>query len=99
GRIGGEEFMVVAPETGVEGALMMAERIRSAVENGTTTFKNQMIKMTVSIGVAVAEAEVPAGFDQMKYVAAAALAEDKPAGRNRCVVRVLPRPTEASGGT
>src|SRR4029077_7856531 len=33
GRIGGEEFMVVAPETNVEGAVALAERIRSAVES------------------------------------------------------------------
>jgi diguanylate cyclase len=97
GRIGGEEFMVVAPETTSEGAVILGERIRSGVETAATTFKGQEIKLTVSVGVAVAEAGVPAGFDQMKYVAAAALAEAKAIGRNRCVVRVLPRPLEATG--
>src|SRR5262249_37709200 len=33
GRIGGEEFMVVAPETTMEGALVLGERIRTSVEN------------------------------------------------------------------
>jgi len=63
--------MVVAPETTPEGALILAERIRCGVESAATTFKGQTIKVTVSVGMAVAEAGVSAGFDQMKYVAAA----------------------------
>ena len=98
GRIGGEEFMVVAPETTPEGALILAERIRCGVESATTAFKGQAIRVTVSVGIAVAEAGVSAGYDQMKYVAAAALAEAKSIGRNRSVVRVLPRQLEASAG-
>jgi diguanylate cyclase (GGDEF)-like protein len=97
GRIGGEEFLVVAPETGSEGAHILAERIRGGVASSSTSFNDEPITLTVSIGVAVAEADTPAGYDQMKYVAAAALAEAKNGGRNRCVVRVLPRPTESAG--
>ena len=33
GRVGGEEFMVVAPETDLEGAAILGERIRSTVES------------------------------------------------------------------
>jgi diguanylate cyclase (GGDEF)-like protein len=92
GRIGGEEFLVVAPETNLEGAAALGERIRTAVENSRVTYKEQVISVTVSIGFAVAEAGMPAEFDQMKHLASAALAEAKAAGRNRCVIRALPPP-------
>src|SRR5882724_12018346 len=38
GRIGGEEFMVIAPETDMEGAIVLAERIRTMVETYTFTY-------------------------------------------------------------
>jgi diguanylate cyclase (GGDEF)-like protein len=98
GRIGGEEFLVVAPETNFTGAVALGERIRSSVEEHVFTYKESIIKATVSIGFAVAEAGIPAEYDQMKHVAAAALAEAKFNGRNRCVLNNLPpRPFEAAG--
>jgi diguanylate cyclase (GGDEF)-like protein len=89
GRIGGEEFLVVAPETNYEGAAALAERIRSTVEQTPTSYQGQVIQITVSVGFAVAEGGTEADFDQMKHVASAALGEAKAAGRNRCVVRGL----------
>jgi diguanylate cyclase (GGDEF)-like protein len=89
GRIGGEEFLVVAPETDNEGAVHLAERIRSKVEESRTTYKDQEIEVTVSIGFAVVEGERDAEYDQLKHVASAALSEAKAAGRNCCVVRTL----------
>jgi diguanylate cyclase (GGDEF)-like protein len=89
GRIGGEEFLVVAPETDYEGAVHLGERIRSRVEESRTTYKDQEIKVTVSIGFAVVEGGRDAEYDQLKYVASAALREAKAAGRNRCIVRAL----------
>jgi diguanylate cyclase len=89
GRVGGEEFMVVAPDTGIEGANILAERIRRTVEMGSTEFGGETIRITVSVGMAVAERDTLVGFDQMRHSAAAALAEAKQQGRNRCVVKVL----------
>lgn len=89
GRIGGEEFMVLAPETNREGAAALAERIRSAVESATFSYKGQSIRVTVSVGFAVAENGVAADYDQLKHFAAAALAEAKQGGRNRCVIRAV----------
>jgi diguanylate cyclase (GGDEF)-like protein len=89
GRVGGEEFMVVAPETNSEGAAILAERIRRTVETGQTEFNSEAIRLTVSVGMVVAEADTLVGFDQMRHAAAAALGEAKESGRNRCVVKQL----------
>jgi diguanylate cyclase len=89
GRIGGEEFLVVAPETTHDGAVGLAERIRSTVEGARFAYQEQSIEVTVSVGFAVAEAGSTADYDQMKHLASAALSEAKAAGRNRCVVRAL----------
>jgi diguanylate cyclase (GGDEF)-like protein len=98
GRIGGEEFLLVAPETNLAGAATLAERIRSSVEETLIAYKDVVIRVTVSVGIAVAEADVVADYDQMKHLAAAALAEAKFTGRNRCVLRSLPdRPIEQAG--
>jgi len=98
GRIGGEEFLVVAPETNLAGASSLGERIRSTVEGQLFTYKHAIIKVTVSIGIAVAEAGTPAEYEQLKHVAAAALGEAKYAGRNRCVLHSLANcPFEQAG--
>lgn len=49
-RYGGEEFVVVLPDTDLDGALVVAERIRSAVENAKLIFEGEPINLTVSIG-------------------------------------------------
>ena len=95
GRIGGEEFMVLAPETKRAGAAILAERIRAAVECGRTSYNGELIGITASIGFAVADSWVLAGYEQMKHVAAAALGEAKAAGRNCCVIREVPPESES----
>lgn len=87
GRVGGEEFLVVAPETDLEGARSLGERIRGTVEQGRIAYKDEAISVTVSIGLAVAEVGVVADYDQLTYLAAAALGEAKARGRNCCIVR------------
>jgi diguanylate cyclase (GGDEF)-like protein len=98
GRIGGEEFLVIAPETNEEGAMVLAERIRINVEKHGFQYKEHTIPVTVSVGFAVAGGETVSDYEQMKHVAAAALAEAKLTGRNRCVVQtVVARPFEQAG--
>jgi diguanylate cyclase len=98
GRIGGEEFMVIAPETNLEGAAVLAERIRSTVEGTTFSFQEQVIPVRVSIGFAVAEPQDHADFDTMKHQASLALSEAKKSGRNRSFFFVVgrTRPFEAA---
>jgi len=97
GRIGGEEFLVIAPETNLEGASVLAERIRATVEAHPFSYKDEKIQVTVSLGFAVAETGVPADYEQMKHIAAGALVEAK-VDRNCCVLQSLaPRPFEQAG--
>src|SRR5205814_7743046 len=72
GRIGGEEVMVMAPETHGEGARTLAERMRSLVEASHTSYNGETIQLTISIGFAVAEEAVPARYEQMRRTAAGA---------------------------
>ncbi len=90
-RIGGEEFLVIAPETTLEGARVLGERIRSTVETTPIYYNDEPIHITISAGFALAEAGVGTDYDQMKFVAASALSEAKNSGRNRCVIRTIPR--------
>jgi diguanylate cyclase len=87
GRYGGEEFAVVLPETDVEGAAVIAERIRKRIEAATME-PAAGIRCTVSIGIAAAQPDIEDGGD---WIARAdrALYEAKRLGRN-LVVRETP---------
>ncbi len=89
GRIGGEEFMVLAPDTDSQGSLMLAERLRRGVASTHTDYRDQSIRITVSVGVGCAEVDKPATYEQLKELASAALAEAKAGGRDRTVVKML----------
>jgi diguanylate cyclase (GGDEF)-like protein len=86
GRIGGEEFLIIARETNVDGAIALAERIRSTVETTPVTYKKSRISLTVSLGFAVAEEGVQSEFPAMYQLAASAMSAAKRLGRNRSVL-------------
>lgn len=84
-RYGGEEFCVVMPETDLEGARIVAERIREAVEAMAFEVDGKRVPVTVSIGVA---AIVPPDADYSRELLKKAdtmLYQAKGAGRN-CVM-------------
>lgn len=82
-RIGGEEFAVLLPSTGLEGAMVAAERIRQAVASTRLVHEGLELAFTVSIGIAGCCAETRE-LDEMMRVADAALYRAKQAGRNCC---------------
>jgi diguanylate cyclase (GGDEF)-like protein len=86
-RFGGEEFVVVARETGLAGARVLGERLRRAVENSRSTVGEVELRLTVSVGVAAAERLPPgpgAETDRaLLELADRALYLAKEAGRNR----------------
>jgi diguanylate cyclase (GGDEF)-like protein len=51
-RYGGEEFAIILPETGIQLAHEVAERIRSQVEKQKLIFEDKTLGVTVSIGLA-----------------------------------------------
>jgi len=86
GRMGGEEFLVIARETDEEGAITLAERIRTTVETSPIEYQGKRIKVTVSVGFAVAEAGVPASYEHLYKAACVALQQAKDTGRNRSII-------------
>ncbi|MBN4079317.1 GGDEF domain-containing protein [Beggiatoa alba] len=56
-RYGGEEFIVLLPETGLSGVKRLAERIRRNVETLTCVCEGHHIKMTASFGIAILNAD------------------------------------------
>jgi diguanylate cyclase (GGDEF)-like protein len=90
GRVGGEEFLVIARETNEEGARILAERIRARVETTPIEYHDHRVAITVSIGFSVAEGATQTQYPQLYEEASAALNQAKHEGRNRCVVRRLP---------
>jgi diguanylate cyclase (GGDEF)-like protein len=84
GRIGGEEFVCVMPETGASEALICAERMRTNFERLRLASPTGSVSATVSIGVAVMGG--PDGWDALLRDADAALYQAKNSGRNRTVL-------------
>jgi diguanylate cyclase len=87
GRIGGEEFLVIAPETDFDGIERLGERIRGVVERYPFSYKEKSIQLTVSLGFVVADSAMAADFASMKEAAARALDDAKKNGRNRLELR------------
>lgn len=81
-RLGGEEFLVICPDTSPPAALQCAERIRKTFESAAFQVENDKFRATVSIGVA-ARGKSMEHFDQMLKAADQALYAAKAQGRNR----------------
>ena len=84
-RVGGEEFAVLATDTGLEGARQLAERIREAVAAQTVATDNGPRQVTVTVGVANYQPEI-GEFRELWRRADVALYRGKGQGRNRVSV-------------
>lgn len=84
GRFGGEEFVLILPDTNRAGALKLADGLRRHIESCRFKFKDQPVAVTVSCGVAeFTPGEAPMhAFER----ADACLYAAKNNGRNRCEV-------------
>lgn len=82
GRYGGEEFLILLPETPLESAILFAERVRSAVAE--TPLGESRERVTLSLGVAEWH-EGERSAHQLISRADRALLEAKAAGRNRTI--------------
>jgi len=95
-RYGGEEFAVILPSVGKEGAIILAERLRTHVAD--TIFPDESVqplgRITVSIGTASLPLDASTSTDLI-YKADTALYAAKHSGRN-CVKQYSPELTELS---
>ncbi|MBI4510035.1 MAG: diguanylate cyclase [Deltaproteobacteria bacterium] len=86
GRFGGEEFMILAPETGRDTATTLGERIRATVQGCSEAAGDGIPLVTVSVGIATTESLDGCGYDDLVHLADDALYRAKRDGRNRVVI-------------
>lgn len=91
GRYGGEEFLVLLPNTPLHGAAGLAEALRAAVEQTPCMHEGRSLAVTVSVGVCGARMESGDSWGQLIHVADQALYAAKTAGRNRIECVAPPR--------
>jgi diguanylate cyclase (GGDEF)-like protein len=82
GRFGGDEFLIILPETEGKGAVKIAERVRRRLESSVGQILGIQEKVTASFGAASVRA-TDAGPDQLLDQADVALYRSKSLGRNR----------------
>ena len=95
-RFGGEEFLVVLPDTEIDGAVLAAERFRERLSKHILAVEREAVTVTMSIGVA----EFPADGsspESLTAAADAALYHAKRRGRD-CVVRASRRRSTTASG-
>ncbi len=84
-RYGGEEFVMIMPETNIEGAVIPVQRLRNAVENYDFDYNGIKAKVTVSIGLTMNYSDLNSTAEILKS-ADAALYKAKENGRNRVIL-------------
>ncbi len=83
-RFGGEEFVVLMPETDIESAVVAAEKLRAAVEKCQFHYQNTQVSITFSAGLAqLRKNDNPESLFQR---ADDAMYRAKEAGRNQCLI-------------
>lgn len=91
GRIGGEEFATLLPDTSLETAHAVLEQIRLAVQHGGFSHEGRALGFTVSTGI-TAMPETRVSVDELLSVADAACYRAKTRGRNRTESQACPGP-------
>lgn len=82
GRFGGEEFVIILPDTSKDGATFVAERIRQQIERQQIKAYDETLKVTISIGVATFPIDAK-GHEELIDKSDWALYRAKKMGRNQ----------------
>lgn len=83
GRYGGEEFIVILPNTNSDGSRSLAERIRDSVEKSPIKLGRKRINITLSAGVASYAGNYPSSYEDLIKKADKALYQAKNEGKNK----------------
>jgi diguanylate cyclase (GGDEF)-like protein len=83
GRLGGEEFIVLMPNTSVEGALSVAEKLRTSLRSEPLKIAGLLIPVTASIGVSAQVHQLAVSVEGLYAAADRALYVAKKSGRDR----------------
>jgi diguanylate cyclase (GGDEF)-like protein len=87
-RIGGEEFVVMLPDTDIDAAQILGERIRRSIEDARITWGEVSIAVTVSVGVAQFEPGRDVSTHSLIERSDEAMYRSKQSGRNRVTLAV-----------
>ena len=82
-RYGGEEFAVILPKTDINEAIIVAERIRSCIEQASFTFNGATVGVSISMGVTQYDSSMDMDKESLIERADKALYKSKNDGRNR----------------
>ena len=98
GRFGGEEFVILLPETDRTAAAALAQKLRTALEQQRIQYEDRSFVVTASFGVAGVTTSTDASLEELFRSADQAVYEAKETGRNRVCVcnsltRINPAPT------
>lgn len=83
GRLGGDEFLIICPETSPKNALALGKRIQVVLSKTDFLVKDKVVFFTISVGVATLSPKI-ASPDEFSLLADQALCRAKNAGRNQC---------------
>lgn len=84
-RFGGEEFVVILPNTPVDGAMLAAEKLRSCLESLEIKVATETIRITASFGTTCLEPDQSLSSSRLLEIADSALYQAKADGRNRVI--------------
>ena len=85
-RYGGEEYAIILPDTQIQDAYIVAERIRKTIESLRIKYEDNLIRFTMSLGITSFQTEEGTASDELIKRADSAMYQAKKQGRNQCCV-------------